>query len=198
MNKKLFSFRRCPYAIRARMALKECKINYELIEVDLKNKPTELIKISPKGTVPVLVLENQKIIDESIDIIQYALANNQESSLNIIDDNNKKIAENLIAENDNSFKKNLDKYKYHVRYPENTQLFYRQESEVFLEKLEDKFDNGNNKFLLGKTMKYVDIAIAPFIRQFCYVNEKWFRNSKYINILNWLDYLEKKMDIRQK
>ena len=182
------------------MILKLCSIDYELVEVDLKNKPKELIDISPKATVPVLVLKNGEIIDESIKIIQYTLANNPKSSLNILN-KDKKTVEVLISENDNYFKYYLDKYKYHVRFPENTQLFYRQKAEVFLEKLEnilkikskDKPDLNNkaHQFLLGKELKYLDIAIFPFVRQFCYVDEKWFKAEiRYRNLVKWLCYLE--------
>jgi glutathione S-transferase len=198
-SKKLFSFKRCPYAIRARMVLKLCKLDYELVEVDLKNKPQELIRISQKATVPVLVLEDEKIIDESIEIIRYALANNPESPLNIYDKNDKKIAELLIAENDSYFKFYLDKYKYYTRFPENNQLFYRQKAEVFLTKLDNMFDSKNSNFLLGKEIKYLDISIFPFVRQFCYVNEHWFREvSTYKNLILWLKNLENKRNIIDK
>jgi len=208
MHKKLFSFKRCPYAIRARMILNLCKIDYELIEIDLKNKPKELIEISTKATVPVLVLEDGKIIDESIEIIKYSLtannSNNFNSSLNIVNEDNKKIAEALVSENDDYFKYYLDRYKYYVRFPENDQLFYRQKAEIFLKKLEDmlKMDlkekgneldlnNKEQQFLLGRELKYLDIAIFPFVRQFCYVNEKWFKKEdKYKNLNKWLKYFE--------
>ena len=208
MNKKLFSFKRCPYAIRTRMVLKLCKINYELIEVDLKNKPEELIKISPKATVPVFILENGVVIDESIKIIQYALGHKPESLLNIAFNTNKdrnKIveSEDLIFENDVYFKHYLDRYKYHVRFPENNQLFYRQKAELFLEKLEKmlkmslkekdnlELNHKEHQFLLGKELKYIDIAIFPFVRQFCYVDDKWFKKEdKYKNLVKWLGVLE--------
>lgn len=192
-TKKLFSFKRCPYAIRARMILKLCGIGYDLIEVDLKNKPKELIKASAKATVPVLILESNEVIDESIEIIKYALLKSPESSLNIHEKHNIKTAKDLISENDSYFKYYLDRYKYHIRYLENSKLFYRQKAEVFLTKLEAILANKNNIFLLGKNLKYLDIVIFPFVRQFCYVDEKWFKNDiKYQNLMKWLNTMEDK------
>jgi glutathione S-transferase len=184
------------------MILNLCKINYELIEVDLKNKPKELIEISQKGTVPVLVLEDGKVIDESVDIIEHYLANEPNSSLNICNEDDRKIAQSLITQNDSYFKYYLDRYKYHVRFPENDQLFYRQKAELFLDKLENFLkidlkdnqlsdDKKDDQFLLGRELKYLDIVIFPFVRQFCYVDQKWFKQEgKYKNLNKWLKYLE--------
>lgn len=124
----LYSFRRCPYAMRARLALYSAKIAHEHREVDLKNKPAEMLVISPKGTVPVLQLENGTVLEQSLDIMNWAL------------DNPPLLLEDtqLITENDATFKQALDRYKYPGRYPEETGIDDRTQCELFLKKLEGR------------------------------------------------------------
>ncbi|MEM6339228.1 MAG: glutathione S-transferase [Pseudomonadota bacterium] len=181
----LYSFRRCPYAMRARMALHYSKINCELREVSLKNKPDSLINISPKATVPVMHLPDGTIIDESLDIIHYAISQNDPEGIADVSDDLQEQIDELITINDSEFAPLLRKYKYFEKYPEESQESYRKQIEAnFLAKYEKMLDG--NKFLFGKK-SIADIAILPFIRQFAFVDEEWFFNSPYKNLINWLN-----------
>ena len=181
----LYSFRRCPYAMRARMALHYSEINCELREVSLKNKPDALINISPKATVPVMHLPDGTIIDESLDIIHYAISQNDPEGISNVSKNLQEQIDELIAINDSEFASLLRKYKYFEKHPEESQESYRKKIEAnFLTKYEMMLDG--NKFLFGKK-SIADIAILPFIRQFAFVDEEWFFNSSYKNLINWLN-----------
>ncbi|MDP0562146.1 MAG: glutathione S-transferase [Candidatus Endonucleobacter sp. (ex Gigantidas childressi)] len=180
----LYSFRRCPYAIRARFAIKVCNVKVELREVVLADKPDELLSCSPKGTVPVLCLSNGTVIDESLDIMMWALAqNDQENWLPKTKEAKQKTA-SLIDLNDNSFKTQLNHYKYPDRFPEHLQTHYRQEAEVFLQQLDNNLKE--NTYLLGDLITLADMAISPFIRQFASVDRGWFDNSSYTSLQKWL------------
>ena len=179
----LYSFRRCPYAIRARLALLQSKIKVEIREVDLSNKPVELTQISPKATVPVLVLVNGKVLDESLDIMLWALQQNDPEQW--LDEELQGLTQQLICENDVGFKSFLDKYKYSDRYPEFSREYYRQQGETFLLKLENLLNE--TPYLLGKNITLVDIAIMPFIRQFAGVDPGWFTKCKYQKLREWLN-----------
>lgn len=168
----LYTFRRCPYAMRARLALYSSKISHEHREVDLKNKPAEMLAISPKGTVPVLQLQDGLILEQSLDIMNWAL---KDSPLS-------REALDLITENDTTFKKALDRYKYPGRYPEESAHNYRDECEAYLQKLEGRLQ----PFLSGSTRTLLDMAIFPFIRQFSQVDLPWFEAQDYPRLKNWL------------
>lgn len=184
----LFSFRRCPYAMRARMALRYSGLPIEIHEVMLKAKPAEMLRLSPKGTVPVLVLPDGKVIDESLDVIRWALAQNDpEDWLMQGEPGQVQLAEELIAENDGSFKQVLDRYKYFTRYPEQPQEVYRVQGEVFLGKLEALV--GKTSHLCRDAVSYADIAIFPFIRQFASADEGWFEQAPYPGLRQWLKEL---------
>jgi glutathione S-transferase len=180
----LYSYRRCPYAMRARMALSYAGIAVEIREVSLKEKPAHLLQVSPKGTVPVLVLQGGQVIEQSLDIMHWALqqhdtdgwlsANPQQAAL-------------LITENDGSFKQSLDRYKYAIRFPEHAAEHYRRQGELFLAKLEQRLQQ--NAFLVGNTISLADVAIFPFIRQFAAVDSAWFEASAYIRLKLWLEHL---------
>jgi len=126
----LYSFVRCPYALRARVALAYSNIKCILREVDLKNKPLELLKVSPKGTVPVLQLPTGQIIEQSLEIIYYSLAQNDPLGISNISANDQTLADELIEKNDKIFVPLLNKYKYFDRYPEETQATYRKQIEL--------------------------------------------------------------------
>ena len=184
----LYSFIRCPYAMRARMAIKLCDIKCEIREVRLNNKPDQMIKQSPKGTVPVLVLKN-KVIDESNEIIDWALSKNNVFEGNL-DQLNIDITNDLIKLFDSKFKYNLDRYKYSSRY-ENVDKDKHKiaclEILIYLESL-----MSDNKWILGSEINKLDISILPFIRQFRIADIEWFDNQKKIKnikniILNFLD-----------
>lgn len=182
----LYSFRRCPYAIRARLALYLSKTEVELREIVLKNKPDSMLHYSPKGTVPVLVVNaterNLDVIDESLDIMHWALAINDPTHLLNKDLDEMKV---LIDLNDGEFKHFLDRYKYADRYPEQTEIQYREQAEQFIQRLEARLKDKTH--LLGDQLSFADIAILPFIRQFAHVDLKWFEQSPYPQVRRWLN-----------
>ena len=177
----LYTFRRCPYAIRARMALSYSKIRVELKEIILSNRPSELYALSPKGTVPVLCINNITVIDESLDIMKWALTQNDPNLW--ISYNNRKQFE-IIENNDNEFKNWLDKYKYFDRFPDNNRDYYRDKCGEFLTKLNKLLKC--NQYLLTNKLLLVDIAIVPFIRQCANVDKHWFKDT-YSKLSNWLN-----------
>ena len=182
----LFSYRRCPYAMRARMALVESDIEFDIYEISLRNKPNEMLKISAKGTVPILRL-NKLVLDESLDIMKWAYKNSKFSHLNSLGPAHKKMADELIAINDGNFKDSLDCYKYFERYPEKSKVEHRESCLFFLEILENRLEN--TSFLIGDTRTFLDICIFPFIRQFMNVDKEWFDNSEYKRVKQWLIFL---------
>ncbi|MFL2685111.1 MAG: glutathione S-transferase N-terminal domain-containing protein [Amylibacter sp.] len=169
----LYSFRRCPYAMRARLAISLSGIKVELREVVLREKPRQMLELSPKGTVPVLVCHDDQVIDESFDIMIWALGNDFF-----------KIDEcELVKHCDENFKPWLDRYKYPNKYNDNTQEFVLENAMNFLELLEKKLEK--NIFLFGSNRGFADIGIAPFIRQFAHVDIEWFLSLKYPKLINW-------------
>ena len=180
----LYSFRRCPYAMRARMALGYCGVPVTTVEVSLKAKPLEMLERSPKGTVPVLVLQD-RVLEQSLDIMGWALAQHDPEDWSLAHNlNGQRQIAALIAENDSRFKQDLDHYKYAVRYPEFSQEEYRQRGERFLRRLNELLESRD--FLVTDRLTLADIAIAPFIRQFCAVDADWFWQSPYPHLQRWL------------
>ena len=187
----LYSFRRCPYAIRARMALAYADISYELREVSLKSKPREMLDISPKGTTPVMQIFNGQdfiVLEESLDIMNWAIQQNDPLSWEDLSEQSMAIAKHLINTNDREFKQALDRYKYPNRFPEKPQEFYRQQAEEFLQVLEVHLQQNN--FLICDRKTLADIAIFPFVRQLAYVNIDWFNSSPYPKLQQWLKWHE--------
>jgi glutathione S-transferase len=178
----LYSFRRCPYAMRARMALRYSNCRVQLREVELKNKPDALIAISVKATVPVLLCKDGRVIDESLDIMHWALQ--QHDPHNWLQAQYQPEVSALIETNDTLFKRHLDHYKYADRYPEFSQLEYRQQGEVFLQQLEQRLQQ--QAYLLSERISLADIAIFPFIRQFAHVDIGWFDQAPYPRLRAWL------------
>lgn len=181
----LYSFRRCPYAMRARLALKYSALVIEVREVLLKDKPSEMLEASPKGTVPVLLLPDGRVIAESLDIMFWALQ--QADAEAWLDDTKSVEVKNLVELNDGDFKQYLDQYKYFDRYPAQTQQDYRQLGERFLQKLEGVLSQ--NHYLFSNTPGFTDMAIFPFIRQFAQVDREWFYASDYVGLQSWLKRL---------
>lgn len=179
---RLYSFRRCPYAMRARLGILFANLSVELREVVLKNKPATMLAISPKGTVPVLQLVDGSVIEESIEIIMWALE--QQDPHGLLDSNVLHEATALIEQNDTSFKHWLNRYKYADRYLDMTQTEYREQGEVFLKVLETLLTK--HTFLLGDSVTIADICILPFIRQFAHVDRAVFYNLPYPNLQLWL------------
>ncbi|WP_454782624.1 glutathione S-transferase [Legionella sp. WA2022007384] len=180
----LYTFRRCPYAIRARMALSYSQISVEQREVELKNKPQEMLQVSPKGTVPVLVLRDGRVIDESIDIMIWALAQSDPDGWLSI--NLKDKCKELIHLNDLKFKPILDNYKYPQKSAEKDPLYYREKAKEYLNKL--NFLLMENRFLLASHISIADVALFPFIRQFYMVDPQWFEQSEYKYLHGWLQF----------
>lgn len=182
----LYSFRRCPYAIRARLAIAGSGQSVTLREVVLKDKPAAMLQASPKATVPVLVLPD-RVIDESRDIMRWALRQSDPDNWLCADDPDLLWqSEGLIQENDAVFKQHLDRYKYFERYPGHSQDYYRQQCEVTLGRLEQQLQQ--SAFLTGEHCRFADIAIFPFIRQFAHVDREWFYGAPYPGLQRWLDY----------
>ena len=183
----LYSFRRCPFAIRARLALCYTETKVELREVVLRDKPNEMLEASPKGTVPVMVLPDGQVLEESKDIMLWAL--NRTDLDGWLGENKCWLSETeaMIEENDFSFKPCLDKYKYADRYPEHAVEYYREQAEVFLSKLDKKLTK--YAYLLGDRISLADISVFPFIRQFAFVDKAWFDQSPYPKLQQWLEAL---------
>jgi glutathione S-transferase len=178
----LYSFRRCPYAIRARLALAYAGIGVEHREVVLRNKPQHMLEISSKGTVPVLLLPDGKVIDESLEIMFWALQ--QQDTDYWLDAKIQLDMDVLVQSNDAEFKYYLDRYKYADRYPQFPQVFYRQKAELFLQELENRLRH--SQFLCGEQILFADAAVFPFIRQFAAVDKQWFGASRYQALNTWL------------
>ncbi|PKH59275.1 glutathione S-transferase [Shewanella sp. Bg11-22] len=181
----LYSFRRCPYAMRARLGLVLAKSPVSLREIVLKHKPEAMLLASPKGTVPVLILQNGEVIEESFEIMCWALAQNDPHDLLLTATSDKQeAAKALIDYNDQVFKSWLDKYKYADRHPEYNEQYYREQGEVFIAQLENLLSK--HPQLLRATPCIADYAIYPFIRQFAHVDKAWFEQSAYKNVQLWL------------
>lgn len=175
----LYSFRRCPYAMRARMALWVAGIAVELREVKLAAKPPELSAASPKATVPVLVLSDGTVIDESLAIMRWALARHDPEGWLAGDD------AALIAVNDGAFKHHLDRAKYPGRYDEAEGIDHRAEALALLLPLEAQL--AATPYLCGATRSLTDTALFPFIRQFAHVDRDWFARKPLPRVQNWLE-----------
>ena len=173
--------------MRARMAIVASGLSVELREVVLKNKPPELVAASPKATVPVMLSDDGSILDQSLDILQWALSVSdplgwKNFSIEVLAE-----METLVAQNDFKFKPDLDHYKYSDRYPERSKEADRGRCETFLHVLEVKLQQ--HIFLFGEEISYADIAIFPFIRQFSKVDENWFTDAPYPALKQWLENL---------
>jgi len=177
----LYSFRRCPYAIRARLAIIFAQQSVDLIEIDLKNKLDEFVVLSPKATVPVLKLNDTEIIDESLDIMQWAFSLNNPQKVNI-----DSFQHPLITTNDQQFKEHLDHYKYADRFPKHSVVHYQQLASSFPSQLNTLLQK--QTFLLSSQPSNVDLAIFPFIRQFSFVDKKWFDAQDWPHLQHWLAF----------
>ncbi|CAA0118627.1 Uncharacterised protein [BD1-7 clade bacterium] len=179
----LYSFRRCPYAMRARLALFSSGVSFELREIVLRNKPEPMLLASPKGTVPVLI-DNTLVIDESLDIMHWALSTNDTNNWLPQDGAiERSTAMRWVEECDNQFKPKLDRYKYFDRHDKDQQT-YREESLGFINKLNSEL--ATSPWLLGNSPTIADMAILPFIRQYANVDKTWFENSEFSHVKRWL------------
>ncbi|WP_439469473.1 glutathione S-transferase [Blastomonas fulva] len=176
----LYSFRRCPYAMRARMALLASGQEVELREIILRAKPQAMLDASPKGTVPVLVLANGQVIAESLEIMRWALAARDPEDWLAGDD------AALIAANDGPFKHHLDRYKYPSRYPGDSGD-HRAGGLEHLEALEARLVD--QLYLCGDQRALADIALFPFVRQFAATDADWFAAQDLPRVQRWLESL---------
>ena len=187
-----YSFRRCPYAIRARLALAVSGVSYELREVALKNKPLEMLSVSPKGTVPVLVLPGGQVIDESLDIMRWALT--QSDPPGWLYRGSTDDVQALISANDGPFKHALDRYKYPNRYPVESRgdtasfvLAHRNAAAWRLQTLDARLEKG---WLCGDQAGLADMACLPFVRQFAHTDAAWFTAQPWPHLQRWLAEFE--------
>ncbi len=183
----LYSFRRCPYAMRARAALLVSEQQVCLREIILSKKPEHMLTISPKGTVPVLLLTDGTVIDESLEIMLWTLQRSDpkgwlKPSVGTLDD-----ALALISKCDGEFKTNLDRFKYADKNENADPVFHRTCAEIFLEELETRLVT--TRFLCGKTQTLADQAIMPFVRQFAGAAGSWFNTAPYPATRAWLNAL---------
>ena len=175
----LYSFRRCPFAMRARFILRSKSKLVELREIKLQSKPKELISISNKATVPVLKISEKEILEESLDIIRKYLCKLDLYKLGDYENEVWKLIQTL----DKEFKINLDKYKYSSRYENCDSLFYRDKNIPYLKIINNALEN--NKFLFSNKITFIDYCIFPFVRQYRNVNIEWFENLGLIHLNNW-------------
>ncbi len=181
----LFTYRRCPYAMRARMALLQAGVAYQALEVSLRDKPAQLLAVSPKGTVPVLVLPDGPVLEQSMDIMRWAFA--QTGDINAWWARaQSEVNQTLLSNCDGAFKHHLDRYKYPQRFSDlqGTQRHRTQAVKVLLEPLEQQLQNTAQ--LGGDTPCAADIGIFPFVRQFAAVDPTWFEALPLPRVQAWL------------
>ena len=179
----LYSFRRCPYAIRARMALRYAGVPVEIVEVALRQKPAALLAASPKGTVPVLVTTDGAVIDQSLDIMHWALRHNDPDGW--LGTGNASEAGRWIALNDEIFKPLLDRYKYATRHPELTPAAHRSHAlDAMIHPMQAQLQR--TRWLAGPQMSIADVALFPFVRQFAGVDQAWFVAQPLPALQAWL------------
>ena len=177
----LYSYRRCPYAMRARMALSYAGISVEIREISLRDKPLDMLSISPKGTVPVLQA-GPLVIEQSLEIMQWALSQSDKDGWL----NNLEASADLITINDGPFKRLLDQYKYPNKFPEVAiKDTLDKAMDICLLPLEQRLQK--SRYLLGDQMRLADVAIFPFIRQFSMVDPVWFEKSHLNYLKKWLN-----------
>ncbi len=182
----LYSLQHCPYAMRARMGLLMAQQQVMLRAITMKNKPNEMLAVSPKGTVPVLILPDTTVIDESLDIMVWALQQNDpEDLLHIDSPSDLPIMLELIKRNDKEFKPQLEIYKKSKRFRTGSEIEERQKCEIFIAELELELSQKGN--FVGHKPGLIDYALLPFVRQFSKVNRSWFSQAPYPNLRAWLE-----------
>jgi glutathione S-transferase len=184
----LYSFRRCPYAMRARLALQSSGMSVELREITLKDKPAEMLLASSKGTVPVLVLPDGTVIEQSLDIMLWALRHNDPQGWLPRDTGAMGDAMAHIAINDGPFKQALDRYKYPARFALADGLTHRKQGAVTLLQWEQILTA--QPYLSGAHWGLLDAAIAPFVRQFAHTDPAWFAAQHWPKLQHWLEGFE--------
>ena len=173
----LYSFRRCPYAMRARLAIAVSGVAVELREIKLSAKPPAMLEASPKGTVPVVVLPDGGVIEQSLEVMHWALGQNDPEGWRGRDD------AGLIARNDGPFKHDLDRYKYPERHGSDA-LVHRERGLVFLTELDARLALHGQ--LCGSERGLADMAVMPFVRQFAATDPDWFASQPLPHLQRWL------------
>lgn len=181
----LYSFRRCPYAMRARLAIAASGIRCELREIVLRDKPAAMLQASPKGTVPVLVGTNGTVVDQSLDIMLWALQQNDPHGWLSVDRAETLAAMLALVEQcDTQFKFHLDRYKYPQRYENTRPEPHRDAGVAWLKGLEVRLEK--TPYLFGEHPMLADMAIAPFVRQFAHTDADWFELQPLPKTKRWL------------
>ena len=172
--------------MRARMALYLSKTVVELREVSLRDKPQSMLEISPKGTVPVLILDDGNVIDESIEIIEWCIKKKKNIFTETLNSDQELFTEDAIKLFDEKFKFHLDRYKYATRYEDVDEILHRESCVEILKTMENKISN--KIFFYTDHLNKIDICILPFIRQFRIANPEWFDNHiEFPKVQKWLD-----------
>lgn len=184
----LYSFRRCPYAMRARLALLASGQVCELREVVLARKPAALLEASAKGTVPVLVLPDGQVVAQSLDIVLWALRRNDPRHWLPASDVALTEAIQLVAQCDGEFKFHLDRYKYPNRFDQDGTTLHREQGAEFLKQLNLRLTA--HRHLLGESESLADVAIVPFVRQFAHTDPAWFASQPWPALVSWLGTFE--------
>lgn len=180
-----YSFRRCPYAIRARLALAACGQRVVLREVLLRDKAPEFLAASPTATVPCMVLADGTVLDESLDIMIWATDLNDREDLRHGDDGSYPQQLDLVERTEDEFKPHLDHYKYASRYEDMDSTAERGTASAFLRELERRLEG--SAFLFSDRRGFADVGIAPFVRQFAHVDLDWFQSQDWPNLIRWLE-----------
>ena len=183
----LYSFRRCPYAIRARFALRIAGVNVDTYEVSLRDKPAAMLALSPKGTVPVMLLPDGRVLEQSLDIMRWALQQDTQRAWLNADGSIAPSEMALIAENDGHFKMVLDRYKYPDRHPEYSLEDSRAEVARHFSCLDALLDR--QPYLGGLQIGIADLAISSFIRQCAAVDADWFATAPFPALRKWLQMI---------
>lgn len=181
----LYSFRRCPYAMRARLAIAASGLLVELREVVLRDKPESMISASPKATVPVLILPDGSVLEESLDVIDWALKQNDREEWLDFSENQLEAMGELVTELDGPFKASLDRYKYENRFDGVSARVERDTGAEFIEKLDQMLEG--KSYLYGDKFSFADGTVLPFVRQFAHVDKEWFWSQDWKNVLRWLE-----------
>lgn len=180
MTPILYTFRRCPYAMRARLAIASAGLTVELREITLRNKPAQMLEASPKGTVPVLIT-GDGVIEESLDIMTWALAQNDPAGWLEMPD----AGHGWIAKVDGPFKSSLDRYKYASRFEDIDAPDERDKAAEILRGIEPAL--ARNPYLFGDTPRLADMATVTFVRQYAHVDLDWFNSQPWVGVRRWLD-----------
>jgi len=181
----LYSFRRCPYAMRARLALVASGLTVELREVELKDKPAEMLRASPKGSVPVLIDVNGRVLEESLDIMLWALQQHDPMHWLTPEIESLEQMQAMISQCDGDFKQHLDRYKYPGRYAGVDARIHRTAGAVFLVQLDTRLKQ--HPYLFGHQPALADMAIAPFVRQYAQTDLDWFNQQSWPALRVWLE-----------